>query len=393
MALIEGPESIFDNDLYKFLMQWAVICHQPDAIVKYEFIDRRIPITRKWSKLEILQLQKIIWNMGGLGISDDEQDALYHRKEELQLPEVYIRFLSNFRYNPETVKISEKYGELKITITGYWWEVILWEVPLLAIVSEFYNKNKEYDLSIVDIKATEKCIDLNNENIKFSEFGTRRRRSFKVQSSVIKALKAANGFLGTSNLRLAIDYNCPAIGTQAHEWWMFYAAKDGYKNAYLNGMADWQKTYKNPGILLVDTFTTDHVFSNEDILMSYNWFEFSGIRQDSGDPLEITKKFKNSPFFNNKKNKIVFSDRINSIEQAIKLHRRAKKLSLDPSFGIGTYFTHDFSYPAPNIVIKMVAVWIPEEKRWQSTVKLSDSKGKHLGSQKEIKKCKKELGL
>ena len=50
----------------------------------------------------------------------------------------YLNWLREFRFNPEQVTVSNDNGKLDIRLSGPWREVILWEVPLLAVISEWY---------------------------------------------------------------------------------------------------------------------------------------------------------------------------------------------------------------------------------------------------------------
>ncbi len=52
----------------------------------------------------------------------------------------FIRFLSLFRFNLRYVHTGIEDGQLAIRLRGPWLHVILFEVPLLAIVSEVRNR-------------------------------------------------------------------------------------------------------------------------------------------------------------------------------------------------------------------------------------------------------------
>ena len=52
----------------------------------------------------------------------------------------------------------------------------------------------------------------------YSEFGTRRRRDWRTQDTVVSHCVGKPGFVGTSNVRLARIYGIKALGTYPHEW-------------------------------------------------------------------------------------------------------------------------------------------------------------------------------
>ena len=85
----------------------------------------------------------------------------------------------------------------------------------------------------------------------FSEFGTRRRRSFQVHDLVMQGLcegmsehkKTGTGglFAGSSNVLMALRYGVKPIGTIAHEWIMGVAALKGYEGANGKAMDMWEE--------------------------------------------------------------------------------------------------------------------------------------------------------
>ena len=62
--------------------------------------------------------------------------------------------------------------------------------------------------------------------LRVSDFGTRRRHGFLWQQWCVEALQEGLGdnFIGTSNVKHAMDTGLEAIGTNAHELPMVYAA-------------------------------------------------------------------------------------------------------------------------------------------------------------------------
>lgn len=107
------------------------------------------------------------------------------------------------------------------------------------------------------------------EGIVFSEFGTRRRRSYAAHRIVMQGLIDARNKLtgdgtlrgkltGTSNVHLAMAYGVSPVGTIAHEWIMGIAAMEGYEGSNAAAMKKWEQVY--PGgslrVALTDTFST-----------------------------------------------------------------------------------------------------------------------------------------
>ena len=72
---------------------------------------------------------------------------------------------------------------------------------------------------------------------------------------------------------------------------------------------------------------------------------FTGVRQDSGDPLEFVKMMRD--FYDGEgikdKKTIVFSDSLN-LELCFKYKAAAEAAGFQPTFGVGTFLTSAYSY-------------------------------------------------
>ncbi|NAW52060.1 nicotinate phosphoribosyltransferase [Elizabethkingia argentiflava] len=378
--------SILDNDFYKFTMQCAVTKLFPRQVVKYEFINRGKHIYPEGFADE---LSKAIKEMSKLKLSPEEKIFLKKTCPYLGLP--YIDFLEGYRYDPSEVDIEQKGSELKVQISGLWYRTILWEVPLLSLISELYYSmtggKRENDDTVIR-KTLEKERKFAELQVPFAEFGTRRRHSYEVHRLVMQALTSVKGstFIGSSNVHMAMLYNVKPIGTHAHEWFMFHAAEYGFKMANPLSLEHWIDVYRGDlGVALSDTYTTDVFFQQFDKKFAKL---FDGVRHDSGDPIEFAQKtIKHyqkhgiNPLFKY----IIFSDALTTEKVEEITHACKGKIGI--SFGIGTHLTNDVGLPASNIVIKLMGVkginneWIP-------TVKLSDEKGKHSGNPKMIELAK-----
>jgi len=384
-------KSILDNDLYKFTMQHAVVKLFPRAMVRYRFVNRG---KTKFPDGFAKELQKYINKMKGLSLLPSEKEFI--KKRCYYLDSTYIDFLNGYRFDPSEVHIRQKNGNLSIMLEGYWYRTILWEVPLLAIISELYfnmTQQKHYTKSKIINIAKEKALFYNNLGVKVADFGTRRRYSFNNHDHVVKTLTECGkpSFTGTSNVYLAKKYNLTPIGTHAHEWFMFHSVKYGYKTANSLSLEHWVDVYRGDlGIALSDTYTSDIFFSEFDKKLAKL---FDGVRQDSGDPLMFAdktikhyKKLNIDPMSKT----IIFSDALTpgKVEKIVDHCRNRIRIS----FGIGTNFTNDTGVIPLNIVIKMTDAK-PENMKWTPAVKLSDDKGKYLGNKKAIQLCKEMLAI
>ncbi len=384
-------KSILDNDLYKFTMQYAVIELFPRAIVRYEFIDRGDTV---YPQGFADKLKREVAKMSQLHLTPDEME--FFEKKCPYLPPTYFDFLKGYRYDPTEVHIDQDGGKLKVSVEGFWYRTILWEVPLMALISELYfketNSQPYLDSEIVKI-VEDKAKLYNSLGITYADFGTRRRFSLYNHDLVVSSLAKFGkpAFVGSSNVYLAYKYNLTPIGTHAHEWFMFHAAKFGFQIANQLALQNWANVFQGElGIALADTFTSKAFFRVFDTKLAKL---FDGVRQDSGDPIEFTKmaiehyqKLRIDP----KSKVIIFSDSLNP-DKVKKIVEFAKG-KIKVSFGIGTNFTNDVGVKPLNIVIKMTAAK-PHGFDWISTVKLSDTKGKYTGDPQMIEIVKKLLNV
>ncbi|KAF8807093.1 nicotinate phosphoribosyltransferase [Phlegmacium glaucopus] len=396
------PKSILDTDLYKLSMQQAVLHHFPDIQATYRFTNRNS--TALFSRQCIERFRTAVSNFTSLSLTESELQWL--KRTCPYLTPTYLAYLSSYRYKPEQAKI--KYvpvtsdnlrGHVEIEISGPWVETILWEVPLMACLSESYFQVVLVDWSYdgQDSVAYEKAKTLLEAQCHFSEFGTRRRRSFQAQDIVVKAMVRASeeiqstgGFSGTSNVHLAHKYNLTPIGTIAHEWFMGVAALNGYEHANSTALNLWEEIYgdkKSPLIALTDTFSTE-CFLREFVAEPERALRWTGLRQDSGDPFAFGPRVKamyESIGIGHESKTLVYSDAL-TIDKCLAIKRQCDELGFyKVSFGIGTFLTNDFrsvsngekSKPL-NIVIKLSSV------NNKPCIKLSDDMNKTTGDKETV---------
>lgn len=384
-------KSIIDNDFYKFTMQFGVTKLYPDVMARYKFINRG---EHQFPEGFAEELQKEINAMALLALTKDEKD--FFTTNCPYLSPAYLDFLQGYRYDPNEVKITQNGTDVEVHVEGYWYRTILWEVPILCLISEiFYKLTNAQRISNEEItKRTSDKVDLYNRlGVTVAEFGTRRRHSYEVHDVVMKELTNHKGksFVGTSNVHFAHKYGVKPIGTHAHEWFMFHGARYGFKIANSISLDRWVKVYYGDlGIALTDTYTSDVFFGQFDKKLSKL---FDGVRHDSGDPIEFGEKtiahyekMGINPLFKT----IIFSDGLNS--EKVEMITKAFKGRIGLSFGIGTNLTNDTDLKPMNIVMKLTEISSIDIK-WTGVVKLSDEKNKHTGTPRMIALAKEMLDL
>lgn len=379
-------QSMLDNDLYKFTMQQAVHRLYPRADAEYVFINRSGTL---FPEGFARQLRSEVDAMAGLRLTPGEK--AYLEEACYFLTPVYLDYLEHYRFDPGEVDISQENGSLSVTITGPWYRTILWEVPLMAMISELYFV-MTHARPISDSQRTSvnlnKARILSRNNIRFAEFGTRRRFSSESHKALIHDIlnTEQSTLIGTSNVHLARHFRIKPIGTLAHEWFMFHAVLNGYRMANITGIDAWVTVFHGDlGIALTDTFTTDVFLSAFDTMHAKL---FDGVRHDSGDPYAFVDKIVNHYTklrIDPTTKTIVFSDSLD-MDKAVAIHTYCRGRIRD-SYGIGTNLTNDVGVTPLNMVIKLSRCRTGPGRGWHPVVKLSDDPGKNTGNADELRHC------
>jgi len=370
--------SLLDTDLYKFTMMQVVLHQFPAAQVEYRFRCRTpgVPLAP-----HLEEIQQEIDDLGRLRFGEGE---LAYLRNLRFLKSDFVDFLALFHFNRKYIRVSRGAppGEIEIVIRGPWLHTILFEIPVLAIVSEVYFRRTQPGADLAEgrrrlrakvdlVRTVEPALDF-----KISDYGTRRRFSFAWHEEVIRTLKAEvpQRFAGTSNVLLAMQQGVTPLGTLAHEYMQAcQALGPRLRDAQVFALDKWAQEYRGDlGIALSDTYGTDAFLRDFDM---YFCKLFDGARHDSGDPFDWGEKMiahytKNR--VDPKTKTLIFSDQLSvplAIEIARRFHGRART-----AFGIGTNLTNDVGFQPINIVIKMT------ECNGQPVAKVSDAPGKTVST-------------
>ena len=132
-------ESLLDTDLYKFTMMQVVLHHFPGAQVEYRFKCRTPGVDL------VSRLGEINAELDALCTLQFKPDELDYLRSLRFIKSDFVDFLALFRLNRQRIRATpaadpaaRERGEIDIAIQGPWLHTILFEVPVLAIVSEVY---------------------------------------------------------------------------------------------------------------------------------------------------------------------------------------------------------------------------------------------------------------
>lgn len=388
-------------DYYKATMSQVEFEHHPTAEVTFQLKNRAKNLLSEFvtpaQLTERLEELRHGWTPEELaylaGLQNQDGDA--------QFTEAYLDYLADAQLPAVDVHLDE-HGDITARTTGEWPLVTFWETVVMSELNELYfdAKLKTEGSSLEALyeegnrRLSQKIETLKNRpDIKFADFGTRRRFSYGWHKHVVERLatELPDNFVGTSNIYLAHELALRPIGTYAHELPMVYAAmadKEGRNplEGHNEMLRDWEKTYRGDlSTALTDTFTSDYFFVDFQHDQAESW---KGLRHDSGDPIDFGERvidFYKEHDIDPMTKTIVFSDGLD-IETIIELadHFAGR---VNVLFGWGTTLTNDLGLITNNIVMKAVEV------DGIKTVKLSDNEGKHTGDEATIERYQQEVTL
>jgi nicotinate phosphoribosyltransferase len=400
--------SLIDTDFYKLLMCQSVFRNKPDTNVTFSLINRSKKI-RLAELVDEDELRRQLDHVRSLRLSRGESTWLrgnmFYGKRAMFRPD-FMEWFEGMQLPP--YHLEKKDGQYELTFEGKWHEVMLWEIPALSILMELRSRAVlqtmgRFELQVLYARAMtklwEKVEQLREvDGLRLADFGTRRRHSYMWQDWCVKAMHEGlgNKFVGTSNCLIAMRSEVEAIGTNAHELPMVYAAlaetDDELRQAPYDVLSDWQDEHDgNLRIILPDTYGTAGFLEN-----APDWLaSWTGIRIDSGDPAtgaEIAINWWKSRGEDPTKKLVIFSDGLD-VDKIIELNKQFKG-RVRVSFGWGTLMTNDFrglteddSLIPFSIVCKAIAA------NGNPTVKLSDNPNKAMGPAEEIARYKRVFNV
>ena len=401
--------SLIDNDFYKLLMCQSVFRNKPDAQVRFSLINRAqdVPLAKLIDEGE---LREQLDHIRSLSLTRGESTYLrgntFYGKRQMFRPD-FMEWFENLRLPPyELTRVGDQY---ELTFEGSWPEVMLWEIPALAVLMELRSravlgKMGKFELQVLYARATTKLWEKIERlrtapGLKLADFGTRRRHSYLWQDWCVQAMLEGLGpdaFVGTSNVHIAMRRDIEAIGTNAHELPMVYSAlaqtDEALARAPYDVLSDWHDEHDgNLRIILPDTYGTKGFLER-----APDWLAgWTGIRIDSGDPATAAETAINwwkSRGEDPTKKLVIFSDGLD-VDTVLELHNQFSG-RVRPSFGWGTLMTNDFrGLTSGDALAPFSMVCKAIEANGSPTVKLSDNPRKAIGPQAEIERYKRVFGV
>jgi nicotinate phosphoribosyltransferase len=396
--------SLIDTDFYKLLMCQSVFRNRRDTRVAFSLINRSSEV-RLADLVDEGELREQLDHIRSMQLTRGESTWLrgntFYGKRQMFRPD-FMEWFEGMRL-PD-YHLEKRDGQYELSFEGSWPEVMMWEIPSLAVLMELRGRAVlkhmgRFELQVLYARAMTKLwqkIEAMRyvDDLRIADFGTRRRHSYLWQDWCVQAMLEGLGdkFVGTSNCAIARHRDIEAIGTNAHELPMVYSALAvddvALARAPYDVLADWQEEHDgNLRIILPDTYGTEGFLNN-----APDWLAtWTGIRIDSGDPAQGAETAINwwvSKGQDPRDKLVIFSDGLDVAEMLSLQRRFASRVKV--SFGWGTNLTNDFRGLVPDrgldafsLVCKAVSA------NGNPTVKLSDNPNKAVGPDDEIARYKR----
>lgn len=349
-------DSLLDTDLYKLTMMQVTYHQFRSATAEYRLFKR----TEHHCLVPYVDsIQQAINEFCQLRFTSNDIEYL---RTLGYFQEDFLSYLINFKPCVEHINLSVVNNELSLLITGPWLETILFEVPLLAIISEIaYRAHNDKSNEAVALERLQQKIQFmkssvtSDEPFHFIDFGTRRRATKANQAMVVGQLYTAlpSHFIGSSNLALAKQLSLKPTGTMAHEYIQAcQVLAPDLKSSQHFAFECWLQQYNDKlAIALSDTYSTGAFLRDFNIDLATR---YKGVRHDSGDPIKWTQQILShykELGIDPKSKTLVYSDSL-TFEKALIIFEKFNNQT-NLVFGIGTYLTNDTGFKPLDIVIKM----------------------------------------
>ena len=316
------------TDLYEITMAYSYFKSNRNEISTFELFIRNLPKNRNF--LVSAGIDDIIKIISEFHFTDD--DIKYLKSLKL-FSDDFLDYLKNFKFKSDVWAIPSGQiyfpNEPVIRITA---DRISAQLLETIILNQFNFQ------SMIASKCAR--IIISSRGIPCIDFSPRRDHGIDSALKVAKVSYICN-FIGTSNVLAGKIFNIPVYGTMAHSYIMRFSDEE-------TAFREFLKCFEEP-VLLIDTYDTIEG-AKKVIKLLKEGYKIKGVRIDSGDLVELSKKvkqiFKNEGF----DIKIFLSGDLDEyvIDEIL------SKEAIADAFGVGTKMGTSSDAPYLNGVYKLV---------------------------------------
>jgi nicotinate phosphoribosyltransferase len=358
------------TDYYELTMCASYFDNQNFEPATFDLFIRRLPENRSY--FLFVGLEEALQYLQSIKFTDEH--LVYLKKQGFSRD--FIEYLKNFKFTGEVWAVPEGSiafpNEPLMRVTAPIIEAQLVETFLLNTINL---------QTMIATKASRVVHAAKGKSV--IEFGLRREPGIDAGMKVARSSYIA-GCKGTSNVLAGMAYGIPIFGTMAHSFIMSYPRE-------IDAFRAFAKTFPNRSTLLIDTYD-DMAGAEKAVIVAKELeakgFKLGGVRLDSGDLAQISKKVRAVLDANNLEYVKIFASGDLDEFKITKLFNDGAKID---AFGVGTKMGTSADRPYLDVIYKLCETLRPDNV-FSPIMKLS--KGKiTLPGRKQVYRFKDKDGV
>jgi nicotinate phosphoribosyltransferase len=340
------------TDFYELTMCASYFDNQKFEPATFDLFIRRLPPNRGY--LLFAGLEQVLQYLQGVKFT--EEHLAYLKTQGFNQP--FLDYLRNFKFTGDVWAAPEG------TVAFPCEPLIRVTAPIIeAQLVETFLLNTVNLQTMIATKASRVVNAARGKAV--IEFGLRREHGIDAGMKVARCSYIA-GFQGTSNVLAGLAYGIPVFGTMAHSFIMSYERE-------VDAFRAFAKTFPVNSTLLIDTY--DDMAGAEKAVVVAKELEraghkLSGVRLDSGDLTEISRKVRKLLNQQGLRYVRIFASGDLDEFKIEELHRNGAEID---AFGVGTKMGTSADKPYVDVIYKLCET-MSDDGGFAPMMKLSEAK-------------------
>jgi nicotinate phosphoribosyltransferase len=349
--LKEENMSLF-TDFYELTMCASYFDNKKFEPATFDLFIRRLHENRSY--LLFAGLEQVLLFLKNVKFTEEHLDYLKKQGFNQQ----FLDYLRNFKFTGDVWAVPEG------TVAFPCEPLIRVTAPIIeAQLIETFLLNTVNLQTMIATKAARVVNAAKGKSV--IEFGLRREHGIDAGMKVARCTYIT-GCQGTSNVLAGLHYGIPIFGTMAHSFVMSYEKE-------IDAFRAFAKTFPTNSTLLIDTYNDLAGAEKAAIVakeLEEKGFRLSGVRLDSGDLAEISKKVRK--LLDKKGLQYVRIFASGDLDE-FKVEELLKNGAKIDAFGVGTKMGTSADKPYVDVIYKLCET-MSERGRFSPMMKLSEGK-------------------
>jgi nicotinate phosphoribosyltransferase len=366
--LKEQNMSLF-TDFYELTMCASYFDNNKFDLATFDLFIRRLPENRSY--LLFAGLEQVLLYLKTVKFTEEHLDYLKKQGFSQQ----FLDYLKDFKFTGDVWAVPEG------TVAFPCEPLIRVTAPIIeAQLVETFLLNTINLQTMIATKASHVVNAARGKSV--IEFGLRREHGIDAGLKVARNSYIA-GCQGTSNVLAGFLYGIPVFGTMAHSFIMSYKRE-------IDAFRAFARTFPNKSTILIDTYDNYEGVEKAAIVakeLEKKGFKLNGVRLDSGDLIEVSKKVRK--LLDDKGLQYVKIFASGDLDEFKIEELLANDAKID-AFGVGTKMGTSADKPFVDVIYKLCETK-GEQGKFSPIMKLSEGKTT-LPGRKQVYRLKDENG-